>query len=203
MVAVVIRTIDALKTFDTIFVITQGGPGTASETINIYLYLQAFAFYNIGHASAVVVVFFVIIVALSLLLLWVRQRTQVDRARHDPPRSRAPSPGRPPMASRRWLRKVGVRARRARHRLAGDPGVPLDALAVAQERGRQHRLPAGLHPEPADLAQLRAGVRAEPVLLYSWNSIVVSGALDPGRARCSACRPATASPRRAPRASRS
>ncbi|MGH6912496.1 MAG: carbohydrate ABC transporter permease [Geminicoccales bacterium] len=75
MVAVVIRTIDALKTFDTIFVITQGGPGTASETINIYLYLQAFAFYNMGHASAVVVVFFAIIVALSLLLLWVRQRT--------------------------------------------------------------------------------------------------------------------------------
>jgi multiple sugar transport system permease protein len=76
MVAVVIRTIDALKAFDTIFVITQGGPGTASETINIYLYLQAFSFYNMGHASAVVVVFFVIIVALSLLLLWLRQRTQ-------------------------------------------------------------------------------------------------------------------------------
>jgi multiple sugar transport system permease protein len=75
MVAVIIRTIDALKTFDTIFVITQGGPGTASETINIFLYLQAFAFYNIGYASAVVVVFFVIIVALSLLLLWARQRT--------------------------------------------------------------------------------------------------------------------------------
>lgn len=75
MVAVVIRTIDALKTFDTIFVITQGGPGTASETINIYLYLQAFSFYNMGHASAVVVVFFAIIVALSLILLWLRQRT--------------------------------------------------------------------------------------------------------------------------------
>lgn len=76
MVAVVIRTIDALKAFDTIFVITQGGPGTASETINIYLYLQAFSFYNMGHASAVVVVFFVLIVILSLLLLWLRQRTQ-------------------------------------------------------------------------------------------------------------------------------
>ncbi|MGI9336676.1 MAG: carbohydrate ABC transporter permease [Gammaproteobacteria bacterium] len=75
MVAVIIRTIDALKAFDTIFVITQGGPGTASETINIYLYLQAFSFYNIGHASSVVVVFFVIIVALSLLLLYARQRT--------------------------------------------------------------------------------------------------------------------------------
>jgi multiple sugar transport system permease protein len=75
MVAVIIRSIDALKTFDTIFVITQGGPGTASETLNIFLYLQAFAFYNIGYASAVVVFFFVIIVALSLLLLWTRQRT--------------------------------------------------------------------------------------------------------------------------------
>ena len=38
MVAAVIRTIDALKAFDTIYVITQGGPGTASETINILLY---------------------------------------------------------------------------------------------------------------------------------------------------------------------
>jgi multiple sugar transport system permease protein len=76
VVAAVIRTIDALKAFDTIYVISQGGPGTASETINLYLYLQAFAFYNIGNASAVVVVFFVIIMALALLLLYVRQRTR-------------------------------------------------------------------------------------------------------------------------------
>ena len=76
MIALVIRTIDALKVFDTIFVITQGGPGTASETLNIFLYLQAFQFYNLGYASAVVVIFFIIIVALSLLLLYVRQRTK-------------------------------------------------------------------------------------------------------------------------------
>ncbi len=76
MIALVIRMIDALKVFDTIFVITQGGPGTASETLNIFLYLQAFQFYNLGYASAVVVIFFVIIVAMSLLLLYVRQRTK-------------------------------------------------------------------------------------------------------------------------------
>ncbi len=76
MVAAVIRTIDAVKAFDTIYVISQGGPGTASETINLYLYLQAFAFYNIGNASAVVVVFFAIIVALALLLLHVRERAR-------------------------------------------------------------------------------------------------------------------------------
>ena len=76
VVAAVIRTIDAVKAFDTIYVISQGGPGTASETINLYLYLQAFAFYNVGNASAVVVVFFAIILALALLLLHVRQRTK-------------------------------------------------------------------------------------------------------------------------------
>lgn len=76
MVAIVIRTIDALKAFDTIFVITQGGPGTSSETLNIFLYLQAFQFYKIGYASAVVVIFFVIIIMLSLLLLYARQKSK-------------------------------------------------------------------------------------------------------------------------------
>ncbi|MFN2202478.1 MAG: carbohydrate ABC transporter permease [Caldilineaceae bacterium] len=74
MVAIIIRAIDALKSFDIIFVMTQGGPGTASETINIYLYLQAFSFFNIGHASAVVVVFFVIIVLMAVVLLTARER---------------------------------------------------------------------------------------------------------------------------------
>ena len=77
VVALIIRCIDALKAFDTIYVITQGGPGSASETINIFLYLQAFAFYNVGYASAVVVVFFVIIMALAALLLWTRQRVKM------------------------------------------------------------------------------------------------------------------------------
>jgi multiple sugar transport system permease protein len=76
VVAAVIRTIDALKAFDTIYVISSGGPGTASETINLYLYLQAFAFYNIGYSSAVVVVFFVLILTLAMVLLHVRQRAQ-------------------------------------------------------------------------------------------------------------------------------
>jgi multiple sugar transport system permease protein len=76
VVAAVIRTIDAIKAFDTIYVISSGGPGTASETINLYLYLQAFAFYNVGNASAVVVVFFVLILALAMLLLYVRQRAK-------------------------------------------------------------------------------------------------------------------------------
>ena len=76
VVAGIIRTIDALKAFEVIYVISNGGPGTASETINLYLYAQAFAYYNVGNASAVVVVFFAIIVALSLVLLWARERAK-------------------------------------------------------------------------------------------------------------------------------
>jgi len=78
MVATVIRAIDALKAFDLIFVITQGGPGTASETINILLYLQAFAYYDIGFASAIVVVFFVLIMAITLVLLRTRQKAALS-----------------------------------------------------------------------------------------------------------------------------
>ncbi|WP_333898712.1 sugar ABC transporter permease [Agrobacterium pusense] len=76
MIAVIIRSIDAVKSFDIIYAMTQGGPGTASETINIYLYNTAFAYYDIGYGSAMAVVFFIIIVALSFVLLMARQRSQ-------------------------------------------------------------------------------------------------------------------------------
>jgi multiple sugar transport system permease protein len=74
MIGVIIRSIDAVKSFDIIYAMTQGGPGTASETINIYLYNTAFSYYDIGYASAMAVIFFVIIVVLSFVLMMVRQR---------------------------------------------------------------------------------------------------------------------------------
>jgi len=76
MVAVIIRSIDALKSFDIIYAMTQGGPGTASETINIYLYNVAFSYYDVGYGSAIAVVFFIIIIIMSLVLLHLRQRSR-------------------------------------------------------------------------------------------------------------------------------
>jgi multiple sugar transport system permease protein len=75
-IAAMVRTIDAVKSFDIIFAMTQGGPGTASETINLYLYSVAFAYYDIGYGSAIAVIFFVLIIALTAALLHVRKRTQ-------------------------------------------------------------------------------------------------------------------------------
>jgi multiple sugar transport system permease protein len=76
MVAALIRTIDAVKSFDIIWAITQGGPGNASETINLYLYSVAFVYYDIGYGSAIAVVFFFLVVALSGLMVFLRKRTQ-------------------------------------------------------------------------------------------------------------------------------
>jgi multiple sugar transport system permease protein len=75
-IAAMIRMIDAVKSFDIIFAITQGGPGSASETINLYLYSVAFTYYDIGYGSAIAVVFFALIVALAAVLLHLRQRMQ-------------------------------------------------------------------------------------------------------------------------------
>jgi multiple sugar transport system permease protein len=79
-IASMIRMIDAVKSFDIIFAITQGGPGSASETINLYLYSVAFVYYDVGYASAIVVVFFALIVALAGALLHLRQRTHWNDA---------------------------------------------------------------------------------------------------------------------------
>lgn len=77
LVAAILRTIDAVKSIDLIFVMTSGGPGTASETINLYLYSNAFAFYNVGYASAISVFFLGLVFLLALALVWVKARHAV------------------------------------------------------------------------------------------------------------------------------
>jgi multiple sugar transport system permease protein len=73
IVAALFRTIDALKSFDTIYVVTRGGPGHSSETLNLYIYNQAFEYQHIGYASALVVIFFVIVLGISLTLIAFRR----------------------------------------------------------------------------------------------------------------------------------
>ena len=52
-VAVIFRTMDAFKIFDQIFMLTQGQPGTSTETISWYIYQVGYKFFNMGYASAV------------------------------------------------------------------------------------------------------------------------------------------------------
>ena len=73
VVAILFRAIDALKTFDIIFVMTQGGPSNASETINLLLFNQAFSYFNMGYASSMAVALFAIVMGAALILMKVRR----------------------------------------------------------------------------------------------------------------------------------
>lgn len=59
--------IGGLQIFDEPFLITKGGPGDSSRTINMYIYEYAFQFFEMGYASAVSLTLFVIILGLTII----------------------------------------------------------------------------------------------------------------------------------------
>lgn len=64
LVLILLRTIDALKTFDLVFVMTHGGPGDVTQILPFYIYLKGFKWFDLGYASAlsVVLLFFVMLI---------------------------------------------------------------------------------------------------------------------------------------------
>lgn len=69
MLAVLFRTTDAIKRFDTIYVMTGGGPGNATETLDLHAFFYAFTYLEVGKGAAVAAIMLGIIVAVSSLLL--------------------------------------------------------------------------------------------------------------------------------------
>jgi multiple sugar transport system permease protein len=65
-----ITVINAVKVFETVATLTQGGPGKASEVLLWTIYQEGFVFLHIGTASAMAVIF--IVVLLTLLLIQTR-----------------------------------------------------------------------------------------------------------------------------------
>jgi multiple sugar transport system permease protein len=49
---VLLRTIDAFKVFDTVYILTGGGPGTMTEMLNFYIYLKGFRAFDLGYGTA-------------------------------------------------------------------------------------------------------------------------------------------------------
>ncbi len=52
LIALLLRTMDLLRVFDQIFILTEGGPGFTTETISLYIYRTAFRFFDFGYAAA-------------------------------------------------------------------------------------------------------------------------------------------------------
>jgi multiple sugar transport system permease protein len=73
-VAIVLRTIDAFTTFDQPFVLTRGGPGTATKLISIYGYESAFKFQQVGYAAAMLLMVGLLVVAIALFAVRLIRR---------------------------------------------------------------------------------------------------------------------------------
>ncbi|MGH7190614.1 MAG: carbohydrate ABC transporter permease [Acetobacteraceae bacterium] len=73
LTAAILRSVDLLRFFDVIYVTTEGGPGNASDTLNIYAFRQGFVFFNIGYAAALMVALTAIVIGVVMALSRLRR----------------------------------------------------------------------------------------------------------------------------------
>ncbi len=74
LVALVIRTMDAFKLFDSVFAITGGGPGRATEVVNYYIFKVGLTFFDMGYGAAMSTLLFLVIVGFSAAYFRVLNR---------------------------------------------------------------------------------------------------------------------------------
>ena len=72
--AAILRSVDLLRFFDIIYITTQGGPGNASNTLNIYGFRKGFEFFEIGYASALMITLSSIVLGAVMVLTQARKR---------------------------------------------------------------------------------------------------------------------------------
>ncbi len=77
LIAVVIRTMDAFRTYELIVIMTRGGPGNATTTLNVYLTKTGLEFFDASKAAAISLIMMMIIIVMSFLFIRVfRSRTE-------------------------------------------------------------------------------------------------------------------------------
>ncbi len=69
LVALLFRTMDAFRIFDLVFVMTQGGPGDATNVLQFYGYRKLFAEGMVGYGSAISIIVFLLVFAVSIMYL--------------------------------------------------------------------------------------------------------------------------------------
>ena len=82
---VIVTTIGVMQSFVEAFIMTNGGPGTATLFYGLYLYRQAFEFYRMGYASALAWMIFLIILALTFVNFRIARFWSTTRVRSSPP----------------------------------------------------------------------------------------------------------------------
>jgi multiple sugar transport system permease protein len=77
LLVLLFRTMDTYRIFDTVFVLTRGGPGTATETIGLYTYRTGFSYFEMGYAMALSVFILVTVAIISSVYLRLLRRRAV------------------------------------------------------------------------------------------------------------------------------
>lgn len=67
-------TINSFKAFDLIFVLTEGGPGTATTLLSMYIYNQSFSYMRYGMASAASMILFLIIGSITVIMFRMEKK---------------------------------------------------------------------------------------------------------------------------------
>ena len=67
---------DLLRVFDQIFILTEGGPGFATETVSLYIYRTAFRFFDFGYAAAMSFVLLLLTNIISAAYIRILQREE-------------------------------------------------------------------------------------------------------------------------------
>jgi multiple sugar transport system permease protein len=70
--------ISSFQVFDTVFLMTQGGPARSTSVIVHYLYENAFKYFSMGYASAMAYILFFIVLIITLIQFWVQKRWGVQ-----------------------------------------------------------------------------------------------------------------------------
>ncbi|MEM1773126.1 MAG: sugar ABC transporter permease, partial [Desulfurococcaceae archaeon] len=68
-IALIFRFMDALKTFDTVYILTGGGPGATTELLSMYIYKLAFERWDFGKATALSYLVLIIVIFMTNVLL--------------------------------------------------------------------------------------------------------------------------------------
>jgi multiple sugar transport system permease protein len=78
MVALVLRTIEAFKVFDIIWVMTRGGPANTTRSLSILVYQEAFSFQRAGSGASLALIVTLIITVLAALYVSAIRRSAVE-----------------------------------------------------------------------------------------------------------------------------
>jgi multiple sugar transport system permease protein len=73
LIVLLLRTMDLLRVFDQVFILTEGGPGFGTEMISLYIYRTAFRFFDFGYAAAMSFVLLLLTNVVSVVYLKLLQ----------------------------------------------------------------------------------------------------------------------------------